>query len=58
MDQAPLVPEQLDTVVWLLGLQVVDIERALLWFRSEATLDALLHPGHQDATAEALPTLP
>ena len=41
----------------LLRLQVVDVKRRLLWWRSEPTLDALLHSGHQDAVAEPLPTL-
>ena len=39
-----------------LRLQVVDVERSLLWFW-QATFDARLHPRHQDAVAELLPTL-
>ncbi len=41
----------------LLRLHVVDVERSLLWWGGEAAFDALLHPRHQDAVAEPLPTL-
>ena len=41
-----------------LRLQVVDVKRRILWWRSVPTLDALLHSAHQDAVAEPLPTLP